>query len=499
LSGFDPHFLTAFHCLDINGVGGFDEEDRSKIKNCVFRFHYQTNEPMCPGNSQGDQGDWLTFTGSTLLATFRPADAALFRLNGTINGQKGLALLGWDRSDNAASSGVCIHHPRGDAKKISTFDKPTERRDNFKYPNSFPPPGNLHWLVARWSQGITEKGSSGSPLINEDHRLVGVFSAGVSNCETSGLGDIFGRFDNAWTGGGTDETRLSTWLGGRNVQETVNTLQVPWVNTEGSDAICTINKTIVLANPIASKQLSWSVAPAALFANSAGATTTGIGTDAVLRAANATSQGQAILTYLLSENGCEPVTIEKRLWVGIPSLPLTIPSGNVPIALPIGQSQVVRLISSTGAERLVANWSASGAVSVEPVPVATEQGRFRGNYTGLGHWRVATSNACGVSSNNYGRFNVSGDCTTCPKIVMNNPTQNYLSIEVLETDLLKTEENSSMENTLELIDIMGNIVLRQPFHGNVHQLELNNVLPGSYLAKIKVGGKQFTKKIIILK
>src|SRR4029079_15907422 len=70
------------------------------------------------------------------------------------------------------------------------------------------PPGTFN--VA----GVTEPGSSGSPLFNHAGRVIGQLQGGRSSCGATGdnLSDYYGRFSVSWTGGGTNSTRLSNLL-----------------------------------------------------------------------------------------------------------------------------------------------------------------------------------------------------------------------------------------------------------------------------------------------
>jgi len=93
--------------------------------------------------------------------------------------------------------------------------------------NSPTSPGDGTHLWARWATdppgpftvpGVTEPGSSGSPLYNSAGRFVGQLHGGPSACGATGnnLSDYYGRFSVSWTGGGTNSTRLSNWLDAGN-------------------------------------------------------------------------------------------------------------------------------------------------------------------------------------------------------------------------------------------------------------------------------------------
>ena len=65
-----------------------------------------------------------------------------------------------------------------------------------------------HWSVD-WTRGVTEAGSSGSPLfvgVGSTRYVVGQLSGGGSSCAAPGATDYYGRFDRAYPS-------LRTWLG----------------------------------------------------------------------------------------------------------------------------------------------------------------------------------------------------------------------------------------------------------------------------------------------
>ena len=82
--------------------------------------------------------------------------------------------------------------------------------------------GTQVWLIGGvsegsgngWEIGVTEGGSSGSPLFNQNGHIIGELFAGQAAC--NGLSDnndfdIYGRFATAWDGA-TSSTRLKDWL-----------------------------------------------------------------------------------------------------------------------------------------------------------------------------------------------------------------------------------------------------------------------------------------------
>ncbi|MEJ5266027.1 MAG: trypsin-like peptidase domain-containing protein [Bacteroidales bacterium] len=183
-----PYILTAHHCVSTN----------SDANNTVFVFNYES--PTCNGS---DGSIAQSISGSTLRATWSTSDFTLLELSSSIPENYNPYFSGWFNINTIPTTPVVgIHHPAGDVKKIS--------RDNDPPTNSY---GNTHWFVDNWDVGTTEGGSSGSPLYNSNHRIVGQVHAGdgYEPCDVE-KGTHYGKLSTSWTGGGTDATRLQNWL-----------------------------------------------------------------------------------------------------------------------------------------------------------------------------------------------------------------------------------------------------------------------------------------------
>lgn len=181
-----PYFLTANHCL-----GG-------SVAAWVFRFKYES--PTCSTSVDGPYS--YTISGATKLANSSLSDFALLELSSAPPANFDPYYAGWDRTGNTPTNTVGIHHPSGDVKKIS-FDNDPATYSTMS--------SAAVWEVAVWDLGTTEPGSSGSPLFDQNHRVIGQLFGGTASC-SSLTSDNYGRFDISWTGGGSASNSLSSWL-----------------------------------------------------------------------------------------------------------------------------------------------------------------------------------------------------------------------------------------------------------------------------------------------
>lgn len=182
-----PYFLTANHCL-------------GSAESWVFMFNYES--PNCDNI---DGPTWYTVSGSTPLAGHASSDFALLLLDEQPPDSYFVYYAGWSNEDVASQSSTGIHHPRGDIKKIS-FD-----HDSVTSADYLETSGTTHWRVGQWEDGTTEPGSSGSPLFDQNHRIVGQLHGGYASCINI-TSDWYGKFAVSWDGGGTQYTRLKDWL-----------------------------------------------------------------------------------------------------------------------------------------------------------------------------------------------------------------------------------------------------------------------------------------------
>jgi len=182
-----PYFLTAQHCIG----------SQSAAASTVFRFNYE--RPLC-GSGVPSTND--TISGSDLVATYSASDMTLLELSQPPAESFGAYFNGWSRSTQAASESTGIHHPGGDYKKICYNEDPLVNGQNW---------GSDHWRVTEWEIGTTEGGSSGSPLFDQDHRIVGQLHGGTASCSSLTY-DEYGKLDVSWYGGGTSASRLRDWL-----------------------------------------------------------------------------------------------------------------------------------------------------------------------------------------------------------------------------------------------------------------------------------------------
>ena len=190
-----PYFLTAEHCY-------------SNPANWSFRFNWISPDPVCAQNTNSTNTDeyYETVSGAVLRAKREASDFCLVEITSDLPDEWDLVWAGWNRSETPAESTFGIHHPSGDIMKAC--------RD-LQSPNIDNSDGQFMWEVENWDLGVTEGGSSGSPLFDEEGRVIGQLFGGASACSgltDNGGYDVYGRFDVSWDAGSSSASRLKEWL-----------------------------------------------------------------------------------------------------------------------------------------------------------------------------------------------------------------------------------------------------------------------------------------------
>jgi hypothetical protein len=185
-----PYILTANHC--------------SASTTDIFMFNYQSSD--CSTNIDGPTIQ--TVVGCFMRANDSPSDFQLVELSSVPPTNYNVYYSGWSAVNVAPTSGTGIHHPRGDIKKISHDTDPLVE-------DGYYITGNDHWKVNDWNSGTTEPSSSGSPLFDQNHRIVGQLHGGDAACGNDAF-DYYGKFAVSWATNSDTLKQLKHWLDPNN-------------------------------------------------------------------------------------------------------------------------------------------------------------------------------------------------------------------------------------------------------------------------------------------
>ncbi|MCJ8154865.1 T9SS type A sorting domain-containing protein [Chryseobacterium sp. SSA4.19] len=222
-----PLFLTADHCYGL----------LSNPANSVFYFNHEKEECDGPKSDYRKNDDVIKVSGATRISSNDYADMLLLQLNDRIPSSYKAYFPGWDRSEHNPYRGIVIHHPRGNPKKITFDDQPL-------IPNPDPVDVKITPTLTRTFEAYTlweshpdnasiEGGSSGSPLFNQDGKIIGNSTATNSEEYVGGWPfpeirhkyfcppenhSYFGRLSASWNYGGSSQ-RLRDHLDPNNTNQ----------------------------------------------------------------------------------------------------------------------------------------------------------------------------------------------------------------------------------------------------------------------------------------
>ncbi|MFN8310141.1 MAG: T9SS type A sorting domain-containing protein [Chitinophagales bacterium] len=208
-----PYFLTADHCYQDDQTG--TTATTSELNQWKFYFGFEASGCSNPSTGNGLQNKVLTgctyVSSSNDMGGDNGSDFALLKIKNKPPDSFHVYYAGWDNRNIAADSGVGIHHPNADIKKISTYKT---RLFSDAWGSSV---ANTHWRI-EWAQtatghGVTEEGSSGSAIFNPEHLVIGTLTGGNSYCSSPTENDFYGKMWYHWTSNGSAANRqLKPWL-----------------------------------------------------------------------------------------------------------------------------------------------------------------------------------------------------------------------------------------------------------------------------------------------
>ncbi|HZF99001.1 MAG TPA: hypothetical protein VEY92_12325, partial [Pseudoxanthomonas sp.] len=176
---------TAHHCFSGGSDGVPVQTDFQAVAN-TLNTYWKYEATACSSGIQADRV--LLGGGADFLYSSANTDAMLLRLRSAP--PAGSEFAGWNSAVLATSSNVIgIHHPAGDAKKVSGGRQISR---------------NASQIEVGWLSGTTEGGSSGSGIFTADasgYALRGGLFGGSASCANTGSltnslnRDFYSRFD----------------------------------------------------------------------------------------------------------------------------------------------------------------------------------------------------------------------------------------------------------------------------------------------------------------
>lgn len=200
-----PFFMTANHC----GINNGNAASLVTYWNFINSTCRQPNTPASGAPGDGQLNDFNT--GAIFRSASANSDFTLVELDDPVSPTANAFFAGWDASASPISSAIAVHHPSTDEKRISFEEDALQ----FTTYGGGPTSNFTHVRVVDWDTGTTEPGSSGSPLFDQDKRVVGQLHGGGAACGNN-QSDWYGAFAVSWNGQGSPSTRLKDWLDPNN-------------------------------------------------------------------------------------------------------------------------------------------------------------------------------------------------------------------------------------------------------------------------------------------
>ncbi len=192
-----PYLLTAVHCLTSDPSFSEDPEyyiDKAGTIVTFFNYH----RVVCGSDMKATEEMSMAIAHPRVIMGRK--DIALLELNEKPPVNYNAYYAGWDMQGEATQTPYMnIHQPYAGVKKYGRADESLSLTDYKINTSLFE--SKAFWEVDGWTVGSTYEGASGSPLYNNEYRVVGTLTGGNSDCAGSnpdGDADYFAALYRGW-------------------------------------------------------------------------------------------------------------------------------------------------------------------------------------------------------------------------------------------------------------------------------------------------------------
>jgi S1-C subfamily serine protease len=478
---FSPYLLTANHCLR----NYYDAVSNASAPNLIFYWDYEFSG--C--DNQSTQPTIKQTIGATIVANNSISDFALLQLTQNPRNLTNFNpyYLGWDRSGSTGGScGVGIHHPMGDVKKIATHNLTPVNSNCYN---------NNYWKISNWSQtsngwSVTEAGSSGSPLLNNNHHLIGQLR-GAGTCSNENClnpaRDVanYGKFSVSWTGNGATDNRrrLNHWLDPAGTNPgTLNGISLYRIS--GPSIVCSSGASFTVNNLPTGATITWSQGPYLTRTSAQGA-------NPCIFSSTGSGSSWIRATLVIGSN---TITLtDKVVWSGVPQVTVTGPSVGY-----IGGSYTYYANTAPGAQITSYQWTLTPPYDGNNIYGYGYWANTSFNNPNGGYFQIGctVSNNCG--SGIMGTTYISISETKNDYIVSPNPASTIITISVVPAvPGAKGLTDFNAVYDVSIHDMNGVLQGRKEYSGDCFTIPVDNLKDGNYLIRIDNGKFVSVKQVII--
>ncbi|HOT14502.1 MAG TPA: trypsin-like peptidase domain-containing protein [Bacteroidales bacterium] len=187
-----PYFLTANHCIS----------SQASASSLVTYFNYEStscNSKIVSNNKQ-------TLSGAKLCANSAQTDFSLLLFYEKPDETYKAYLAGWDNTNHKITFATVIHHPKGLYKSIAQSSTGAKMYPfTIDWDDGTLTKANSHW-ESTFTNGTINSGSSGSPLFDQNVRIVGQLHGGDNTT------NYYGALHVSWQLSTEPTSQLKYWL-----------------------------------------------------------------------------------------------------------------------------------------------------------------------------------------------------------------------------------------------------------------------------------------------
>lgn len=189
-----PYLITATHCMNRDYDPTFLANRKYDLVAGSIVAFFNYNAPVCGTDIRGNTQMTLASADSVLISERH--DITLLKMKQVPPKEYQPYYLGWNVSQSPTAPFHGIHHPNGGIKKVAVDENSLAIASFLGDKYNMEP--NAHWGVQGWEVGSTEGGSSGSPLLDKDKRILGTLTGGESKCSSPRGPDVYASLAKYW-------------------------------------------------------------------------------------------------------------------------------------------------------------------------------------------------------------------------------------------------------------------------------------------------------------